>query len=336
MQIELKDIIKKIVGFRDARYEMQYYNPKDLFLSAPTFLGPLATIVILLVLGYSVTFTAFWAIINLIVLSLIRKQTRPSLNDFVEGFKKGALTGAGIAAIIGTVGIIYSTFTYSGLGIKLAGGISYWSSGYLMLALIIIAAISVFFGMVGVGGASYIIVSIFGAPALMKMGVEFAVAHFFILYACSFSMITPPIAPGAIIASKIASASYMKTATEGTKVAIAGLLLPYAFVYAPVLLLLPQNSLFATLSIIGAVLFLICLQISFVGMYVETCSLFERLLVFIVAMLLMAFILLKSYLLFPVAIVIFAVSTIWQIQKWRLRTSQSAVKMDALVTSSRI
>ena len=33
MQIELKDIIKKIVGFRDARYEMQYYNPKDVALS---------------------------------------------------------------------------------------------------------------------------------------------------------------------------------------------------------------------------------------------------------------------------------------------------------------
>jgi dCTP diphosphatase len=33
MHIELKDIITKIVRLRDARYQMQYYNPKDVALS---------------------------------------------------------------------------------------------------------------------------------------------------------------------------------------------------------------------------------------------------------------------------------------------------------------
>ena len=202
-------------------------NYRELAFTAPVIIVPFGLIVLLLGIGNSVMFVAFYAIVSIIVLSMFRKSTRPSLRQIIEGFSEGAYLGAQIAAVTAAVGLMITTFTMSGLGLKLASGVQTLSGGNFHLTLIIVALICILLGMAGISIAAYLIVAMFAAPALMKAGVPFEMAHFFVLFPALFAYITPPVAFLAIIGAKLAGASYWKTAIETIKV--AGIGLPVAF-----------------------------------------------------------------------------------------------------------
>jgi TRAP transporter 4TM/12TM fusion protein len=290
-------------------------DTKELFYQLPLFLGPLALIVILLICGFSVMYTAVWAIISTVVLTMIRKKTRPSLRQYIDGFVQGARNGAGIAAMISCSGILMATFTMTGLGIKIAHGIETWSGGNLLLALAIIWAICIILGMGGQALAGYVIVTIFGVPALMDMGLTLEMSHFFVLFGIAFGVLTPPIAMAAIIASKLAGAPYMKTSIEATKVAIAAFVVPFLFIYCPVLLLNPQETLSAINGIIASVLILSAFQVSFVGYLFTDCNKKERTLPIIGATLLLVYVITKSLMFFSAGILILAIFVFVQLRK---------------------
>lgn len=289
---------------------------KEMLSSAPLFLVPLAVIVCLLVMGHTVWYVAFWAIISTILVSLIvgfiKKEKRPSLSTYIDGFVKGAKSGAQLAAMGGCIGLILTTITMSGLGIKLSAGIETWSGGYLFPALLIVGAICVFMGIAGLALTSYIIASIFAVPALMEMGVGFEQAHFFTMFTSTFAALTPPVAVGVVIASKLAGGRYTRTAIEAVKTAVAGFLLPFMFIYCPVLLLQSQGPINAVFGIIASIVLLLALQIAFVGYYFTRCRPIERVLSLLAAGLLMAFLPLQHYALFAAGMVIFILLTFWQ------------------------
>ena len=274
---------------------------KELLLSLPSFIGPFVVILFLLIKGYSVMYVAFWAIICSIVISLLKKD-RPSLDQILQGFVKGARAGAGIGASAACVGLIMATVTMSGLGVKLSSGIQDWSGGLLFPALIIIAVICVVMGCGGPSLTAYFIVSMFAVPALRKMGVGFEQAHFFTMFFAVFAFLTPPVAVVAMIAAKLAGASYIKSAVEATKAAIGGFIIPFMFIYCPVMLLQPQDPLSAGVGLLSGVLCMLVLEIAFVGYFLTNCSVVERLTALAVAVCLMLFFILNSYLLFMIGI----------------------------------
>ena len=299
----------------------QEVDIRELLITAPVIVIPFGLIVVLLGMGYSVMFVAFWAIFSVVALSLVRKKTRPSLGKIIEGFTQGAYLGAQIAAITASVGLMLTTFTMSGLGLKLASGVQTLSGGNFHLILIIIAVICIILGMAGISVAAYLIVAMFAAPALMKNGVPFEQAHFFVLFPALFAFITPPVAFLAIIGAKLAGASYMKTAIETIKVAGIGLLLPFMFIYAPVILLSPRNATAATTGIIASILLIIAGQFAFVGYFLTTCNTIERILWFAVMVMLFLFLPTSNLLLFWGGIVLFALLLILQ---WHKRKAASA------------
>lgn len=299
------------------RTEDEKGNTRELLLEAPKFVIPLAAIVGVLVAGYSVMYAAFCGIISLILISLIRRKTRPSLDQIIDGLVKGAVTGAGIGASIACVSMMVATFTLTGLGIEMSYGIEQWSGGYLLVTLVIIWTVCILLGMGGLGFTTYIIISIFGAPALIRMGVSLMQAHFFIFFASVFNMVTPPIASAAIIASKLAGARYMKTALETGKIAAAGLLLPLVFIYAPAILLQPVDLVPEVVIIIGFIIALTALQVGMVGYYFRECNILERILVTASAALLMVFIVVQNYILFAIGTGLFTLVTLRQWRKPR-------------------
>jgi len=290
-------------------------NYRELLFTAPVILIPFVVIVALLEKGYSVMYVAFWAITSLIALSLIRKKTRPSFWEILDGFKKGAMLGAEIGAITATVGLIITTFTMSGLGLKLAGGLQTLSGGNFHFALIIIASMCILMGMAGVSVAAYLIVAMFAVPALMKCGVPFEQAHFFVLFPALFAYVTPPVAFLAIIGSKLAGAPYMKTAIETIKVAGIGLLLPFMFVYAPVLLLAPRGFAEAITGLVASVLLIFAGQFSFVGYLLAPCNWLERFLWLIVMVLSFLFLPSSNYVLFLIGVLLFVLLALYQLHK---------------------
>jgi TRAP transporter 4TM/12TM fusion protein len=253
-------------------------SAKELIASLPTFVTPFTVIIILLVKGYSVMYVAFWAIISFVAVSLIMPKDRPSTGQMIQGLVRGARAGGGIGASAACVGLIMATVTMSGLGVKLSSGILAWSGGVLFFGLLIIAAISVIMGCGGASLTAYFIVSMFAAPALIKMGVGFEQSHFFTMFFAVFAFLTPPVALVAMVAARLAEASYFQSAIEATKAAVGGFIIPFMFIYCPVLLLQPQDPLEAILGIIASVICLLILEVSFVGYFFTHCDWVDRLL----------------------------------------------------------
>jgi len=287
---------------------------KQLLITLPSFVTPFVIILILLIKGYSVMYVAFWAIMSTIAVSFIQRD-RPSLRDIVEGFVNGARAGAGIGASAACVGLIMATFTMSGLGVKISIGIQSWSGGSFFLALLIIAGLCVLMGCGGPSLTAYFIVSIFGVPALTKMGMAFEQAHFFTMFFAVFAFLTPPVAVVALIAAKLAEADYIKAAIEATKVAIGGFLIPFMFAYAPVLLFQQQELSSAVMAIVASVSCLLAFEISFVGYFSSKCDFFERFIALMSGISLFCFFILNKQLLFITGLSLLAFVILIQIHK---------------------
>jgi TRAP transporter 4TM/12TM fusion protein len=241
----------------------------ELMKRMPLFVLPLGGLVTLLARGHSADYCVFWAIIALAALSSMRKKTRPSLRNWLKGFAEGAITASEIAVSVACIGFVMGVMVSTGLGIKIASAVEAWSGGYLIVALIITMLVSILLGMGVPTFTSYVFVSIIAGPVLIKMGLSMVTAHLFVFYFACFSFVTPPVAIGALVASRLAQADYTRSGLEACKVAFGGFVIPYVIVFCPAITL--QNTdmsfTFIVLGCIALLAGLTALEIGFVGYF---------------------------------------------------------------------
>ena len=284
---------------------------KEMFRSLYLFMVPFTVLIVLIVLGYSITFAIFWAIISVLSASIIRKDTRPSLSVLIKSIVEGVQNGAAIAAMCAVVGLIITSLNMSGMGVKLTSSIEAWSGGNLLIALLIIYLICIIMGTTGVATAAYILVAIFAVPALIRVGLEFEVAHFFAMYPTIFTFITPPVAIAVLVASRLAGANYMKASFEAVRIATSGFLIPIIFVYAPVLLMRKPNSVQEGIfDVIATLLCLLSFQVANVGFMFTNLSWPVRFLLYATGSILLYFIMTKNLYIFIPAFTIFSLMVI--------------------------
>ncbi|MBL3592015.1 MAG: TRAP transporter permease [Synergistaceae bacterium] len=198
---------------------------------------PLALIIYFLMAGYTPLFSAFLGLISIIVLSSLRRSTRMTLRDFIRALDDGAKNAAPVAIACAVVGFIVGAVSMTGVGQIVALNIIMFSGGKLWLALILCMFAALVLGMGLPATACYIITATIAAPALQQMGVPPLAAHFFAFYYGTMSAVVPPVALTSYTAAGLAGAKPMKVAVTGFGLALSGLLLPYLFVYNPVLLM---------------------------------------------------------------------------------------------------
>jgi len=289
---------------------------RQLLLDAPLFVVPLGVLVFLLVKGFSLPYVAFWSMITLVALGLIssiRKEARLSFKQVVKGITDGVRTGSEVAVVCALIGIVATCIKVSGLGIKLPLLIADISHGYLIIALVITMISSILLGMGVPTVAAYLLVAIGAAPALVKMGVPLLQAHMFPMIFAVFSHLTPPVAIGALVASRLAGAKYWETAWESVKAAFTAFLLPFFIVYAPILILRPHGGLIVSITQIVAILLVVLSLQIFLSNY---CFTFlrpgERLAFGITSLLCLAAVFTQSYLLLLGGIALLAISIVRQ------------------------
>jgi TRAP-type uncharacterized transport system fused permease subunit len=90
---------------------------------------------------------------------------------------------------------------------------------------------------------AYLITATIAAPALAKLGIEPMAAHFFAFYYAMFANLTPPVALAAFAAAGISGGNPMSTGFMSIKLAIAGFIVPFMFVYSPQLMLIDTTWL---------------------------------------------------------------------------------------------
>ncbi|NWF91490.1 MAG: TRAP transporter permease [Syntrophaceae bacterium] len=218
--------------------------------------------VALMVFMYSPYRSAILAIITLIIVSWIRKETRLGPKSIVETLAKGARGSIEIAATCAAAGIIVGVLTQTGLGMKFAMIIINYSGGSLILALIFTMLIAIILGMGMPTTAAYAISASVLAPALIQLKVPAIAAHLFIFYFACLSALTPPVALAAFAAAAIANAKTWDVGWQSMRFAIAGFIIPFMFVYGPAMVLIGSatevtiaiiTGLIGTMALSGAV-----------------------------------------------------------------------------------
>ncbi len=188
--------------------------------------------------GKTVIMAAFYTIVFTIIVAECRKNTRMSFKDILDAMQASAKSTVSVAIACACVGIIVGSCSITGFALNMANTIISIGGKNLMFTLVFTMITCMILGMGLPSIPSYIITSTIAAPALVQLGIPALVAHMFCFYFAMFANLTPPVALAAFAAAGIAGGSPMKTGWASVKLALAGFILPYMFVYNTDLLLL--------------------------------------------------------------------------------------------------
>jgi len=200
-------------------------------------LSPIILIFSLAVMRFSLPRTGFWEIISVILLSLIRKETRMSLSKITDALQKGILSLLPVAAACACSGIILGVINMTGLGLRLSAITIDLAGNNLFYILIMTMIVSLILGMGLPTTACYLLLAVVAAPTIIKMGINPIAAHMFVFYFGIMSTITPPIGLAAYAAAGIAGAPPLKTAFTSVRISLPAFIMPFMFIYAPSILL---------------------------------------------------------------------------------------------------
>ena len=253
---------------------------KKVFAEGWHLLLPLFVIVYLLVKGYTPLRAALVCIIVTVAIAMLRKNTRLNGKDILDALENGARSAIGVSAACACAGIIIGVVTLTGVGLKIANGIVVLSGGSFFFTLVLTMIASIILGMGLPTTAKYIVLASMAAPAIMKFGVPILAAHLFIFYFGIVADLTPPVALAAYAGAGVAGGDPVKTGFNGLKLALAGFMIPYIFVYNPGLLLidttLPEIILMIGTSLLGA----FALALGGSGYWMRNLNILERIIFF--------------------------------------------------------
>lgn len=239
-------------------------------------LVPVIVVIITLLMKYTPLRAGFIGVVSVIVVSSLKKHTRMSLKDNFNALVEGARGALGVALACALVGFIVGTSSLTSLGLTISNNIIEISGGHLALTLIMSMVACLVLGMGLPTTANYIVCSTIIAPALIGMEVMPIAAHLFVFYFGIMADLTPPVCLAAFTGAGIAGASPAKTGFTATRIALASYLLPYCFVYNPMLLLQNVQPVQLAVLTVSALLGVVSLAGSFEGWFFRTLKVYER------------------------------------------------------------
>jgi TRAP transporter 4TM/12TM fusion protein len=237
---------------------------------------PLFGIVYFLLAGFTPLKAAYNGIIISIAVSFLNKETRLTPKKLKLALENGAKGALGVACACGTVGIIVGTATLTGLGLRIASAIVAIAGGKLLATLLLTMVACILLGAGLPTTANFIVTSTMAAPALFKLGVPPMAAYMFVLYFGIAADLSPPVALAAYAGAGIAGAEPMRTGITAVKLALAGFIVPFIYVYNPMLVLVDFKPFPFILAIVTAVLGVFLLGMATIGFYKTSMAWWKR------------------------------------------------------------
>ncbi len=223
---------------------------------------PVIVLVVMLINQFTALFAAFCSIWAVIIVSSFRKSTRMNLNDIKEALVLGSKNVLSTAIACAVVGYIVGAVNLAGVGLLITQTIVNIGEGRLLLTLLLAAGASVIMSQGLPTTSVYIINATLIAPGLVKLGVAPLVAHLFTYYWGGISAITPPVALAVYVGSGIAGSDIMKTGFTAMRLGMAGYLVPFYFVYWPVLITRAEGTITEIiLALLGGAVAVFCMAL---------------------------------------------------------------------------
>jgi len=197
---------------------------------------PLVIITVLMIMGRSPGYAAFWATLSCIAISWMRKETRMCPKEVWEAILTGANNTLIIGATLGVIGIIVGCISLTGIGLKFSDIIISLAGGNLLAAVFLVALASLVLGMGVPVTAAYLITAVLAVPPLAEMGVVVICAHMIVYWFSQDSNITPPVCVAAYAGAAIAGSDPWKTGWTSFKFAKLLYVMPLLFAFTPEIL----------------------------------------------------------------------------------------------------
>ena len=226
--------------------------------------------------GTTVIFSAVCTIIVTVVVSQISASTRMGVKDFIEALADGAKQTVSVAVACACVGIIIGVSSKTGFGLTLANTIISLGSQSILFTLIFTMITCMILGMGLPSIPAYIITASIAAPALSKLGIAPAAAHMFSFYYAMFANLTPPVALASFAAAGLSGGDPMKTGVASVKLAIAGFIVPFMFVYSPQLMLINTSLLEGIWVTVTACVGVFLIAVGFEGYFLAPVAMWLR------------------------------------------------------------
>jgi TRAP transporter 4TM/12TM fusion protein len=227
------------------------------------FLIPIGVLIwCLMIEELSPALSAFWASVTLIALMATqhpltahfrgRRQFasagRRGAREVVEGLNDGARNMISIAIATATAGIIVGGITLTGLGFRMTDFVEVVSQGNVIAMLLFTAFVCLVLGLGVPTTANYILVATLMAPVIVELGAQSGLVipliavHLFVFYYGIMGDITPPVGLATFAAAAISGEDPIKTGLQGSVYALRTVVLPFVFVFNPMLLLIDVRS----------------------------------------------------------------------------------------------
>lgn len=219
---------------------------------------PVAVLVVLGAFGVKPFLMAFWANMVLIFIGCFYTESKMRLPKIIDALEKGTMNALSIGAAVASVGIIIGMTMLTGLGLKfgsltiqMAQFTASFVTGIDILHLLPVDGTILFFILcytafacfvLGMGlptTAQYIVAAVIASPALLQFGVHPLLSHMFVFFYAILADVTPPVALAAFAGAGIAGSEPFKTGIIATSLSSAKFVVPFVWIYSPVMLLMP-------------------------------------------------------------------------------------------------
>jgi TRAP transporter 4TM/12TM fusion protein len=245
-----------------------------------------------LIAGYSAPLCALVAAIACLPVAMLRKTTREGITwrSVLEALEEGAKNTLAVAVACAVAGIVIGATTITGLGIVFTQVVLDLAQNSLVLALALTAIAGIVLGMGLPTTPAYIVMVALLVPALIKLGAPTPAAHMFAFYFAILSAITPPVALAVFASASLAKADMWASGWSAMRVGAAGYIVPFMFVYEPALMMINgwAQVHISLLALVSATTGCMCLAAGLHGYLLAAARAWERVLLVVAALLLIA------------------------------------------------
>ena len=206
---------------------------KQIYMLAPLIF----LIFCMAVFNMTIVRSGLLTIIVTLVLVEINPKTRMTKEQWLQIPVQTVKSAVSVGIACAMAGIISGVIMGSGLGYRISSILTSVAGTSMLLLLVLTMVVSLIMGIGVPTTAAYLVLASLVAPTMIQLGIPPLAAHMFIFYFGCISSITPPVALAAYAGAGLAGCDPNKTGYKAFRLAFCSFLMPYLFVYNPVLLM---------------------------------------------------------------------------------------------------
>ena len=206
---------------------------KQIYMLAPLIF----LIFCMAVFNMTIVRSGLLTIIVTLVLVEINPKTRMTKEQWLQIPVQTVKSAVSVGIACAMAGIISGVIMGSGRGYRISSILTSVAGTSMLLLLVLTMVVSLIMGMGVPTTAAYLVLASLVAPTMIQLGIPPLAAHMFIFYFGCISSITPPVALAAYAGAGLAGCDPNKTGYKAFRLAFCSFLMPYLFVYNPVLLM---------------------------------------------------------------------------------------------------